>query len=192
VSFRDEDVAVRCDEHVIWLIEVVGFRRATGFAERHQQLALRAELEDLMTARRPWQGTIARRGRVRLPGCRLRAARWRRRLRRIILSVGHPDVAIAIDVQPVREDEHALREARDQFAGRIELEERRQARHLTRCAIETRVRAAALANPDAAPVAVDIDGTGRSPRAAVRHFEKLLDGLIGIGRRVRGLRRLRG
>jgi hypothetical protein len=97
-----------------------------------------------------------------LSGRGLRAAR---RLRGIVLSVGHPDVAIAIDVQPMREDEHALREARDQLPCRIELEQRRQARHLTCRAIETRVRTAALANPDATTVAIDVDGARRSPRA---------------------------
>jgi hypothetical protein len=59
VSFRHEDLAVRCHEHVIRLIEVIGFGRTTGFAERHQQLALRAELEDLMTVHRAWQRTVS-------------------------------------------------------------------------------------------------------------------------------------
>ena len=34
VPFGDEDVAVRRDEHVVWLIEIIGRAGAAGFAQR--------------------------------------------------------------------------------------------------------------------------------------------------------------
>ena len=52
VAFGDEDIAVRRRDDVVRLVEVVGSRGASRFAERHQQLAVRAELEDLMSPRR--------------------------------------------------------------------------------------------------------------------------------------------
>src|SRR5262249_35622944 len=51
----------------------------------------------------------------------------------------------------------------------------------------TRVRAAALGDPDAAPVLVDLDRARRSPRAARGQLEVLLDRLVGIGKSVRRL-----
>src|SRR5581483_7124066 len=50
VAFGDEDVAVRRDEDVVWLIEEFTVAAATLLAENHQQPALRAEFEDLMAA----------------------------------------------------------------------------------------------------------------------------------------------
>ena len=85
-------------------------------------------------------------------------------VRGIVLTVGHPDVAVAIDVHPVREDEHALGEARNQLARRVELEDRWEGGHLARRAIETRIRATALADPDAPAVAIDLD------RATLEHI----------------------
>ena len=45
MAFGNEDLTVRRDEHVVRLIEVLRLCRAARLAERHQQLALRAELE---------------------------------------------------------------------------------------------------------------------------------------------------
>ena len=56
-----------------------------GLPERHQDLAVGAELEDLLA----------------LPV--------------FVLRVGHPDVAVAIDRHPVRLDEHPVAEARESF-----------------------------------------------------------------------------
>ena len=47
VSFGDEDVAVWCDQHVIWRVATLRRRRATRLAQGHQQIAFRAELEYL-------------------------------------------------------------------------------------------------------------------------------------------------
>ena len=63
VSFGDEDVAVRRGHDVVGLVEVVGGGGAAGLAERQQQLALGAELEDLVAdgcARRGPQRRIRR------------------------------------------------------------------------------------------------------------------------------------
>ena len=49
MAFGDEDVAVRRDEHVVRLEEVLGVAPAARLAERHQQLAVGAELVDLMS-----------------------------------------------------------------------------------------------------------------------------------------------
>ena len=68
VPSDDEDVAVRRDDDVVRLIEVVGRGRAARLAERHQQLAVGAELEDLMAFRRAGARTdraaACRRGRA--------------------------------------------------------------------------------------------------------------------------------
>src|SRR5215510_5330454 len=66
-------------------------------AQRHQHLAVRAELHDLLSA------LVALWGPVRGD------------------SIGHPDVAVLVDIEPVRPDEHAAAEALDDRAVRIEL-----------------------------------------------------------------------
>src|SRR5204863_2049079 len=53
VSFTNPDLPIGRDQHIVRLIERVGFGRrtwliATGFAQGHQQLPVRAELENLM------------------------------------------------------------------------------------------------------------------------------------------------
>ena len=82
VAVGDEDVAVGRGHHVGRLVEM---RRAAagdaGRAEPHQHLAVGRQLDDLM----PFRAVLAR------------------------LRVGHPDVAVAIDVQAVRKHEQALR-----------------------------------------------------------------------------------
>src|SRR2546430_17577121 len=42
------------------------------------------------------------------------------RQRRIVLAVGHPHVAVAIDVDPVREDQHAAAETLHDLPVRVE------------------------------------------------------------------------
>src|SRR5437660_11007483 len=52
VPFGDEDIAVRCDEHVVRLIEEAGRGRTAARAKRHQELPVRTELEHLVALRR--------------------------------------------------------------------------------------------------------------------------------------------
>src|SRR4029079_16475384 len=108
---------------------------------RQEQLAVGAELVDLVADRRAGTRTdrTARRLAARASTSRRRAAPGRtgraaasaaRRQRGGVLAVGHPDVAVAVDMNPVREDEHARAEARYELAVRVELENRRQVGHL--------------------------------------------------------------
>ena len=92
----DEDLAVRRDDDVGRLVERVrAVAGDAGLAERHQQLAVGTELEDLMAfaARRP--------------------------------RVGHPDVAVAIDREAVRERRTSLRPTTSAVCPTVELEDRR-------------------------------------------------------------------
>src|SRR6185503_17387248 len=89
--------------------------------------------------------------------------------RLVVLPVGHPDVAVPVDVDAVREDHHPRAEALDQRAAAVELQDRIQRR------AETGVRAAALTDPDRLAVLVDVDGAGRSPGPSLRQLEVVLD-----------------
>src|SRR5262249_17378353 len=104
VSVRDEDVAIGGGDDVGRLIE--GVRAVAGdsnFAERQQDLSIRAELDDDMS----------------LPDrC---FSRWARRD-----SVSHPDVSVSVHMDAVREYEHPLAEALHEFARRVKLEDGRQ------------------------------------------------------------------
>ena len=165
-------------QHVVRLVEVVGVAPAARRAERHQQLAVRAVLEHLVADQR--------RRRRRERRIRRRAARA---ARPVVLPVGHPDVAVVIDVDPVREDHRPGAEAGEQLAGRVELEDRISVES------EAGVGAAALADPDRLAVLVDVDGARRAPRAPLGHLEVVLDRRVRIrqivGRRLRGDRRQR-
>ena len=111
MPFGDEDVAVGRGHDVVGLIEVAGIGRAARCAERHQQLAVRTELEYLVTfgrARRRPSATAPPGSAARVP-------------RRVVLAVGHPDVAVAIDVHAVREDQQPGAEALDERSRRVEL-----------------------------------------------------------------------
>jgi hypothetical protein len=116
VAFGHEDGAVGRDEHVIRLVEVAGRGRAAARAKRHQQLAVRTELEDLAAAR----------GAGRRTGQRvcLRALRTRR----VVLTVGHPYVAVAIDEDAVRKEQQPGAEALHELSRRVEFQDRRQVR----------------------------------------------------------------
>src|SRR5262249_44600006 len=54
--------------------------------------------------------------------------------------------------------------------------------------VRTRIRAAALGNPDRFAVLIDFDGTGRAPHPSVRQFRPVLYGLVGVRLRVGRLR----
>ena len=173
VSLRDEDVAVRGDDDVVRLGERVG--RIAGharLADRHQDLALRAELDHLMPDQLRGRG---RRRRRRRSGSG--AARG---TRTVVVRVGHPDVAVAIDVDAVRERDHAGAEALHELAGRVELQHGIERRHRAGRRIGAAVHAAALAHPDRSAVLVDLDGARRSPRAARGQLEVVRDGLVRI------------
>jgi hypothetical protein len=97
VSFRDEHIAVRRGDDISRLREtrLGGIARDARRANRHQQRAVGAVLEDLLT----------------LPVFALR--------------VRHPHVPLPVDVKSVREDERAAAPALDDRAGRREAEDRR-------------------------------------------------------------------
>src|SRR5262249_14584643 len=99
------------------------------------------------------------------------------------LIVGDPDVAVAIDEDAVRRDYHPGAETLHELARRIELQDRIDGRRLE----APTVAAAALGDPDAAAVLVDVDRARRSPCTAFRKLRPALDALIGIGQIVGGL-----
>ena len=85
MAVADEDVAVRRDQDGGRHIERVGAVAShAGLAERHQDLAVLTELEHLVA--------LAVSPRILAVGA---------------FTVGDPDVAVAVDVDPVRPDEHA-------------------------------------------------------------------------------------
>ena len=107
-------------------------------------------------------------------------------------AVGDPDIAVAVDVHAVRENEHAGAEALHQLAGRVELQNRIEVRAV---AIEyfafahlrgrnEPLRTASFGYPDAAAVTVDIDARRRTPDAAIGHLAEAFDGTIRVGRRI--------
>src|SRR4029453_11275371 len=86
---------------IAWGGEVIGTRPGLPrCTQRHQHLSRRTELDD------------------RLPAL---VAFWR-----AVLGdrVGHPNVAVPVDGEPVRPDEHAATEALDHLTVRAELEHR--------------------------------------------------------------------
>jgi hypothetical protein len=96
VPVGDEDVAVGRDDDVGRPAERVGPLGVDArSSERHQDLALGAELEHLMS------------------------------LAVFALRVGHPDVSFPVDRHAVRLHEHIGPEAAHELPGRIELEQRR-------------------------------------------------------------------
>ena len=124
----DKDVAVRRGDDARRSIErVVRGARDAGSTERHEHLAFGAELDDDVT------------------------------LAVFSIGVRNEDIALAVDVDAVREYEEPRAEASHELAGRIELEDRRQAR------AGARVRATALEYPHVIST-VDGDGTRRAPR----------------------------
>ena len=138
MRFRHEDAAVGRDQHIVRLGEIR--RRIAGLArraERHQQLALRAELED---------GVALALGVREL--CHLGG---RRRSR-----VHDPHVALPIDVHAVRPEDLSGAEALDDLAARIELDDRFDVRPGAELV-------PAVAGPDVLAVDVDVDRADRFP-----------------------------
>ena len=111
--------------------------RVAGDAEGHEDLALWAELEDLVA-------DLA-----------------------VALRVGDPDVAVVVDVQAVRQHEEPGAEAGEPLAGvPVVLQDRIDGR-VVRASAGERDPAAAIIDPDVAVGRVDVDAGGRAPRPAV-------------------------
>ena len=141
-------------------------------SERHQHLALRAELDDdaalLVFARKFLQLLGGRHARV-----------------------GDPDIAVAIDMDAVRPDEHAAAEAFDLLARLVEMMNR-----IGLGAETSRRRSgrAAVGRPHGLAVLVDGDAVGAAPRPLLqRELGPIADHAIGIGAAVdrRNVARLR-
>jgi hypothetical protein len=103
-----EDVAGGVRDHIVGLIERRGIGCLTGpvpscLPQRHQQFPVRTELVNLMAHRfrGRWRQRRIGRGAAPTRG-------------KIVLAIGHPDVAVAIHVNAVREHEHAGAEATDE------------------------------------------------------------------------------
>src|SRR5690242_20495863 len=99
VAEADDDLAVRRHDDVVRLEAAVGRDGAARFPERHQHSPVGAELEDLVSFGRA--GQRARRcGAAPLftAGPPSAAARSARGTLAVVLAVGHPDVAVLVDV----------------------------------------------------------------------------------------------
>ncbi len=95
VPIADEDVAVGRNEDRRRRVELVGTGAGdAGLAERQQELAVRTELEDLVAF-----AVLAE-------------------------PVDQPDIALAVDLDAVREDGQACAKTLHQSAGRIEFQDR--------------------------------------------------------------------
>ena len=96
-----EDIAVGRDDHIGRPIERIGaIARHTSLSERHQQRAVRTELEDLMTLVAPC---------VRAVGC-----------------IGNPHITGAIHIQAMRDDEEAGAETPHDPAIDVDLQDWRE------------------------------------------------------------------
>src|SRR6185312_16636239 len=81
----------------------------------------------------------------------------------IILSVRNPDIAVAVDIDAVREDEQAGAERRHQLSVHVEFHYRGQVGHGAGLAIQAAILTAALCYPDRLAIAVDFHRAGRAP-----------------------------
>ena len=170
VSFGDEDVAVRRRHDVVGFGERLGrIPGDAGLANRHQHLTLGAELDHLMADQ-----LRGRRRRRRAGRCAARGTRA------VVVRVGHPDVAVLVDVNAVGERDHPGAEALHELAGGVELQHGIERRHLTVRRIGAAVHPASFADPDRSAVLVDVDGARRSPGSTGGQFEVVLDRLIRI------------
>jgi hypothetical protein len=152
VAIGHEDVAVRGHEDIGRPVECVrAFARHARLAERHQHFALRAELEDLLS------------------------------LAVSSLAVSHPHVAVTVHMETMWNNEHTGAERVHQFAGCVELQQRR---HVGAFAC---VAAASLERPDAPAVAVGLDSGRAAKLPAVGKREVALDGAVRVRLRI-GLR----
>src|ERR1041384_7229886 len=105
MALGHEDVAVGGDQDVVGLPEKLRIPPAARLAERHEELAVRAELVDQVSL-----GAARGDGGVPLRGAAGAGA------------IGHPDVAVPVHEDAVRGEKHPGAEALHHGAGRIELE----------------------------------------------------------------------
>ena len=168
VPVGDEDVAVRRHGDVAWRTEVIGPATGlSGCAQRHQHLAVRAELDDLLPA-------FVALGRPVLGDC-----------------VRHPDIAVAIHVEPMRPDEHSAAEALHDLAVRTELDDRIRP-GVAAFVAEPRWILQPIAShdrPDVSTVGIDHDLADGAHRPAVRQLRPAFDEAIRIRKDLRGDRR---
>ncbi len=150
----DEDAAIRGHQHVVRLVEKLGFPGAADPAEGEEERAVRTELEDL----------VALAGGVSLLGGPGAGA------------VGDPHVPIAVDEDAVGGKDQPGTEALHQRSGRIELEDRIEVRS------GATVGTAALGDPDAPAILVDLDRAGRTPWSPRGKPGPAFDGPVRIGR----------
>ena len=160
VSIRDENIPIGRNQDGGWLIERIRtISGDTGLAERHQDLSVGTELENLMT--------LSVLVRILAVGS---------------FTVGHPNIAFTVDANTVRPDEHPGAKTLDQLSGFIKFHNGRQIRP------RAILPAASLKDPDAATVAIDSDSGRGAYLPSLGKLEEVLDGLIGIVLRIGGLR----
>ena len=157
VAVGDVDAAVGAGHHVVGLVELaVGVARLAGHAQAQQLLALGAEFVDLLAL-----------------GAFL-----------VVGEVGHPHVAVLVQVDAVRCHHHALADVGEHLAGvTIELEHRidRVVVAIHRPATG-RAGGTALVGPHVAVLWVDVDAGRRSPRPPSGELAPVLGDLRrGIG-----------
>src|SRR5215831_7312392 len=90
-------------------------------------------------------------------------------------AVGDPDVAIPVREQAVWPIDHAAAEARHPLAGGVELVDRRESRALAGLC------AAAIVDPDAGAISIDVDSDRLPPHPAFGEFRPILYYAIGVG-----------
>src|SRR4051812_47327122 len=118
MPFRDEDVAIRRYHDAGGLVQGIG--RITGntrFADCHEGLTVGTELDDGVA----FSGLL----RMLLAFAVVHAP-----------SVHHPDVAVGVYINLVREDEHAAAERLQEIAGCVEPENGRKCRSRTTVELE--------------------------------------------------------
>src|SRR5207249_581646 len=143
MSLGHVDLAIRGDEDIVRLEEVVGLSRSARFPEGHQELAVGSEFVDLVShgrglwRSRRWGSTAPGGIRTASPTAAAAAPAAAR-----ASAVRHPDVAVSIYEDTVRRDQHPRAKALHQRSRRVELENRIEIR------AGTAIRAATLGDPD--------------------------------------------
>ncbi len=145
MAVADKNVAIGRNHDAACAVEVaLGVAGHAGMAECHQHLARRAELDHDAAFAVPDP------------------------------VVGRPHIAVLVDKEAVRLDEHAGAEAPHELAVRVELLDRVAPRIGT-----------AVEHPNALAVAmVDLDLDGRAELAALWELEPVVLHLVRIGRRI--------
>ncbi len=153
MSVADVDVSVGVRHDVVGRVEKrpPAVSRRSGSAQGQQHLTRRAQLD----------------GHMALPGgCRI--------VRVGALSVRHPDVAVAIHVDPVREDEEPRTDGSQHIAVLVYLQDGIEVRP------RARVRPAPVDRPDRAAIGSDVDSGGRAPGPVAWKVDPVVLALIGI------------